>query len=1188
MKSVISTGLVAALLLPSSVTAGSCPKFSHGSNRITCHMFIDHSEVVKGKAKTGGFGGLFGGWGGGKKNKGLTIRRRTTTFAWSFFWKYIAADDCPKTRAHLTSILPPLGPLPHAVKCKVEVRWTPDKDHDKCEHSEHDLFDPYNDHGCNVTWDFAGDSLIDHFSLPAKMVWPLTASYDRPSHHFKSNDFNIKHDLANEGDQFNLQIHSGHGNDFSHSWGKPVGGFIGFLDEQHKEKEFEEGDKKDKRGDKDKKEKEKDLDIKKDHAKFHGFYNTKNLYSCWVFDKFHVETSGTIKTGKKGKKGKRADEDKKEDLQLDPKQGLNGLDSKDLEDPEVKELLLHSLHHLHLHLPTWSSCHPRPPVPCHEEQKCEGDSCKLEEQHASDHGSKERGSSSGSDSGSDSEVSESFESCAQLEWAVAAGVTILDELISELERTQSVSDTTQWVRRCKELLKKADTRRTVIGVTGSTGSGKSSIINALLDEENLLPTNCMRACTAVSVEVAYNDSNLKEERYRAEVEFISFEEMANELRILLSDVRSESDGEARVPRLASDTPAGIAYAKSSRKELSDELRKYIDSDLKHQNTAKTSGTMKYWPLVKVVRIFVKAEILKDRVVIVDLPGVQDSNAARSAVASNYVDHCSGHWVVSPITRAVNDKVAYDLMGKAFRRQLQLVGMYSNVTIVCSKTDDFCTKEILEDSSAESEPRRIWDQVQRLEEEERELCDETSRMERRSKNLRKTVKQLRTDIKKLQEETGSSKAMVSTPGSLKRASFESPQRMSKRLRVQRDDSGTFIKQESEDEFRSEVEAGERLAELQEKKASLSSEFRRISEEQKDVAERLKTCQAKINELAPVFKQACVRYRNEWVRPTVQRDFAEGLKDLDQDPEAEQDDGKCDYTAIANNLPVFCVSSRAYHKRSSRYMRDAVEGFISLEDTGIPALKDHVKRVGESSRLAACLQFLEDLHMLLQELYLQASADADRAAGPAEELRRTELSLLTNHTATSIATRKANHIMRLRDHRSDLGLAIQAASKVFDRHISDSMRPIYRWCADQRGKGCFNRMKNHMEKEVQELSLTVFDDMVSRVKNDLNIYMNGLEKRIKATVDEGIQSIKSAYLAVLADESNFEAPAKARQELIAILLRADCSFVEILHTPETSLPGSGLIEWLKEEEDADSDSDEELGPDEDMDEDKDDGY
>ena len=31
----------------------------------------------------------------------------------------------------------------------------------------------------------------------------------------------------------------------------------------------------------------------------------------------------------------------------------------------------------------------------------------------------------------------------------------------------------------------------VLGVVGNTGAGKSSVINAMLDEERLVPTNCV-------------------------------------------------------------------------------------------------------------------------------------------------------------------------------------------------------------------------------------------------------------------------------------------------------------------------------------------------------------------------------------------------------------------------------------------------------------------------------------------------------------------------------------------------------------------------------------------------------------------------------------------------------------------------------------------------------------------------
>jgi ATPase subunit of ABC transporter with duplicated ATPase domains len=57
----------------------------------------------------------------------------------------------------------------------------------------------------------------------------------------------------------------------------------------------------------------------------------------------------------------------------------------------------------------------------------------------------------------------------------------------------------------------------VIGVVGDTGAGKSSMLNALLGEEEVLPQNGMRACTACVVEVSYAPSSA----YTAEIDFVS-------------------------------------------------------------------------------------------------------------------------------------------------------------------------------------------------------------------------------------------------------------------------------------------------------------------------------------------------------------------------------------------------------------------------------------------------------------------------------------------------------------------------------------------------------------------------------------------------------------------------------------------------------------------------------------------
>ena len=77
-------------------------------------------------------------------------------------------------------------------------------------------------------------------------------------------------------------------------------------------------------------------------------------------------------------------------------------------------------------------------------------------------------------------------------------------------------------------------------------------------------------------------------------------------------------------------------------------------------------------------------------VIVDLPGAHDSNAARANVAKQYLQKCDAVWILAPITRAVDDNTAKDLIGETFKRQLLMDGQYSAVTFICSTTDVSCS------------------------------------------------------------------------------------------------------------------------------------------------------------------------------------------------------------------------------------------------------------------------------------------------------------------------------------------------------------------------------------------------------------------------------------------------------------------------------------------------------------------
>ncbi len=69
-------------------------------------------------------------------------------------------------------------------------------------------------------------------------------------------------------------------------------------------------------------------------------------------------------------------------------------------------------------------------------------------------------------------------------------------------------------------------KRELVGVFGKTGAGKSSLINAVIQEENLLPTGIISACTSVMIEV---EANTESQKYEAHIKFIT--EEVNEMNM---------------------------------------------------------------------------------------------------------------------------------------------------------------------------------------------------------------------------------------------------------------------------------------------------------------------------------------------------------------------------------------------------------------------------------------------------------------------------------------------------------------------------------------------------------------------------------------------------------------------------------------------------------------------------------
>lgn len=93
---------------------------------------------------------------------------------------------------------------------------------------------------------------------------------------------------------------------------------------------------------------------------------------------------------------------------------------------------------------------------------------------------------------------------------------------------------------------------------------------------------------------------------------------------------------------------------------------------------------------------------------------------------------------------------------------------------------------------------------------------------------------------------------------------------------------------------------------------------------------------------------------------------------------------DYDSLANNLPVFCVSSKGYQSLLN-LDRDGnlILGFESPEATEIPQLIVHAKKLTESRRAYACVQFLNGLLQNMISLRLWVTEDEDEVILTDEE-------------------------------------------------------------------------------------------------------------------------------------------------------------------------------------------------------------
>ncbi|KAL8683181.1 MAG: hypothetical protein Q9186_000793 [Xanthomendoza sp. 1 TL-2023] len=597
-----------------------------------------------------------------------------------------------------------------------------------------------------------------------------------------------------------------------------------------------------------------------------------------------------------------------------------------------------------------------------------------------------------------------------LELGVEKGVEILDQLkASMIDKIAVNPNAQQWVTKFGRY---------------THGAGKSSVINAILDHERLVPTSCFRACTAVVNEVSYNHEEIP---YRAEVEFIQPTDWEKELKTLFQDLL-DSNGKISRQCTNDETEAGIAYAKikavypkktkddianssieSMLHEVSEilgkthhiddsdcvqfyrRLQKFVEAsgDRKQEKVKQeevsyhTEREMEFWPLIKVVRLYVKAPVLSTGAVIVDLPGVHDSNVARAAVSDGYMKQTTGLWIVAPITRAVDDKAAKTLLGEPFRRQLKLDGsLASHLGPLWQQQDELVQNiESLRMELASTKGARLaQSKVVHEIDDQLELWEGLRDDIENGKQVFAPVSEITNKRKGTEEQPSNRKKSRRSNDPMADSDHDSLDFDSQDDGVAREDSQAGTNTQGQQPLKVE-HISMKLTELRTTKRKARNSIGDLVKSIEAIYQKRDEATAAKAEIQSSIAKACISGRNAYSKLAIQQDYASGIKELDQELAAEEDisifnpdEEVRDYDKVARGLPVFCVSSRGYQKLKGRLNKDgAVPGFKNIHETEIPMLQEHCKKLTVAGRLASCQKFLNNLWQLLNSLAIWTSTE-----------------------------------------------------------------------------------------------------------------------------------------------------------------------------------------------------------------------
>ncbi|KEF63183.1 uncharacterized protein A1O9_01160 [Exophiala aquamarina CBS 119918] len=312
--------------------------------------------------------------------------------------------------------------------------------------------------------------------------------------------------------------------------------------------------------------------------------------------------------------------------------------------------------------------------------------------------------------------------------ACRAEAVILKQLQTALDKLPRGKKRIRLKKKLEKIQFHNSPAKRIVALIGITGSGKSSVLGETVDDRGVAKTSGIgRAVTHIAQEYSQRPDN-SSSPYRLVCKFKTEDQRREQMETLLDDWRrldlggiTPADGEFKIIEENSKAALSvirtvlggvngfnlqhIEYGKNgvTRQAALAVLYRWIglmrmpegalqDGNYS-QNFDDTKSLQKaihefqqtgLWPFVGNMSILFDSEVLKDGLVIADLPGCFDSNHIRAKTADAYLPRAQEIWIVANITRAVDNPVIESIADRYFRGLEDVGDLHQPiVNIICT-------------------------------------------------------------------------------------------------------------------------------------------------------------------------------------------------------------------------------------------------------------------------------------------------------------------------------------------------------------------------------------------------------------------------------------------------------------------------------------------------------------------------